>query len=228
VQRGGFGKSTSAISRGVYRQVAPLPTPQELLQIQYLASVVPDPRRAMDYLVHDRNSLQEYSGLAFHLAKSDMTAVQERQRDLEVYGINSDDRTAENTDTAGELGRATDENKPTSATSAAAGSNLPAPFKQETHVLFVRAAEYLRHFYALLNRTGDDAPMPGNATYMKIEKLLELLDLTNQKLLGKKTRFKNDASLSGEQRDGQIKVVDELMRLLTRGRAVWATYVKKF
>jgi len=222
VPRGGFGKSASTFNRGVYRPVQSAPTPQQLLQLEFLKGVLPDNTRAMSFITHDRNILKEYANLdpeASQVAGSGVSAALERQRDLEAYGMHPDEKTPA-------TGAEADGNA--AAQVPAAGHNLPVAFKQETYELFGAITEYLRHFYALLNRSGVDTPAPGNAAALKIEKILAHLDLTNEKLQSKKMRLKTDASLAAEVRDGMIKVLDELLRLLTRSKAAWATYVKGF
>ncbi len=93
--------------------------------------------------------------------------------------------------------------------------------------LFSAISEYLRHFYSLLSKDGSDAPKPGNATSDKIEKILQHLHLTSEKLNAKRNRFRTEIGVAPLQRDSMIRVVDEQQKIITRARATWSIVAKR-
>ena len=93
-------------------------------------------------------------------------------------------------------------------------------FRQRTLEAFTEYTELLRHFYSILGRQGNQAPLPGTATEEKIHKILKRLDDTQEKLLILKNEISNKL-LDTVSMNSQARCISEILVLRSRAHEMW-------
>jgi hypothetical protein len=225
--------------------VGPVPSVESLLNS--LGQFVPTADNAAAYIINDRRTLKEMAHF-FRIAAIDASARRERQKDYEAFGIPTDQDSAG----AGQAGQGQSDDVMTGdpamddeAASMGAGAahapgwELPTDFKAEMKEMHSSIAEYVRHFYAILGRDHDQ-PVPGSSGAGKIESILSRLELTSQKIIAKKQRYRTEMTgqaavlnaatkLTSAARGAAIShLLDELLKVLTRVKTVWGAFCKQF
>jgi len=100
------------------------------------------------------------------------------------------------------------------------GSMMDENFKQELLEVFTNTTELLRHFYAILNRTGTAAPIPGNATAQKAEAVLnKIIQQISSDLEARKLRLATLQAL--EKKDASLAVINGISQLIQRAKVTW-------
>jgi hypothetical protein len=199
---GGFGKSSGA--RGPSRAAAKEPFPDPKTLLNNLDNVIPDKSRAEAYLNNTRALLRSSSDNTRKKETSSLSAALEMQRDIDAFGIDPQEAELPVVDLTNQIKD---------------GVLLPHDFKVHMSETFTAIVEYLRHMYMLMAR--DDS-----ASQIKITKILEHLELIWQKLTSKKNKHKVDTSMSIKVRDAATRVIDELLKLITRAKTRAAAMAK--
>ena len=93
-------------------------------------------------------------------------------------------------------------------------------FRQRTLEAFTEYTELLRHFYSILSRQGNQAPLPGTSTEEKIHKILKRLDDTQKKLIILKNEISNKL-LDTISMNSQARCISEIVALRSRAHEMW-------
>lgn len=108
---------------------------------------------------------------------------------------------------------------------------------------FAHTTEALRHFYSILNRTGESAPANGNASAVKaaeivrqlkaktssglLDKKRKLTEIISAESLGRRTNgcglSRNEASHK-QRCEASIGVISGILGVIQRAASTWETY----
>lgn len=90
---------------------------------------------------------------------------------------------------------------------------------------FTDVTELLRHFYAILHRTGSAAPSPGNAAAGKAEAILtRLVDVSAKQLEAQRRQAQEVHKSSVERKDAAVAVVNSILQLIQRANVTWGLF----
>ena len=110
---------------------------------------------------------------------------------------------------------------------ALANSSLDDRFREEMLETYTGTVELLRHFYAILLRDGTGKPTQGSKSAEKIERLLERLASTRDKMRTKSRKFKDEGTVTGRRLDASLTVMEEVTKLVNRGEQWWQNYKER-
>lgn len=97
-------------------------------------------------------------------------------------------------------------------------------FKQDILEHFIQVTELLRHFFAVMHRTGAQAPRPGTETAHKVDQITERLMARRELLQAKAKAIKDTRRFSDSEVDSSTVFVNELVKLITRANDRWTSY----
>jgi len=100
-------------------------------------------------------------------------------------------------------------------------------FKQDMLEHFLQVTELLRHFFAVMHRTGAQAPRPGTETAHKVDQITERLMARRELLQAKAKAIKDTRRFSDAEVDASTVVVNEVIKLITRANDRWISYKER-
>lgn len=106
---------------------------------------------------------------------------------------------------------------------AADSEQLSEEFKQFMLEKFASVTELLRHFYAMLNREGKQAPMDGSEAATKVDRILEKLGEYLEQLNKEKKRIQQTQQHS-KSLPAMFRCLYQLTQLIHRAVDVWDKY----
>lgn len=90
---------------------------------------------------------------------------------------------------------------------------------------FTDVTELLRHFYAILHRTGSAAPAPGNPAASKAEAILtRLVDVSAKQLEAQRRQAAEVYKASVERKEAAVAVVNGILQLIQRANVTWGIF----
>ncbi len=96
---------------------------------------------------------------------------------------------------------------------------------QEMLEIFTDVTELLRHFYAILARTGPAAPSPGNSAATKAEAILaRLAEVAAHQLEPRKRQAADTFRTAPERKEAALALVNGVLQLVQRANVTWGIF----
>lgn len=92
--------------------------------------------------------------------------------------------------------------------------------------VYTDVTELLRHFYAILSRSGAAAPVPGNAAATKAEAIMtRLMEVAAQQLEPRKRQAAEAFRSSPERKEAALALVNGVLQLVQRANVTWGVFI---